>query len=250
LGWARQRLLQPTITAATTTSAFLGDEIKTPRRIIPWTVIGSIVLVAILYLAMNLSILGTVPWQEGQASKAIVADYMQRLYGHSGGVIISVLVLIASWGSVFAILLGFSRIPYAAAAEGHFYRVFSRLHPQGKFPTVSLLFMGIFAALASLFSLSDLISVLIVVQTMTQFAAQCIAVILLRKRKIAAPDTFRMPLYPVPAIIALLGWIYIVVSSKLAHVAVGAIMAAAGTVAFLLVARGKHEWPFQVHHEA
>lgn len=228
---------------------FLGDEVKAPRRTIPWTVIGSIVLVAILYLAMNLSILGTIPWQQGQASKAIVADYMQTLYGHRSGVLVSLLVLIASWGSVFAILLGFSRIPYAAAADGHFFSFFARLHPVGKFPSTSLLFMGGLSTLACLVSLSDLISVLIVVQTMTQFAAQCIAVMLLRRRGGAGQGSFRMPLYPLPALIALLGWIYIVVSSKGLHIAIGAAMAATGAGAYLLLARHKKEWPFQVHDE-
>ena len=228
---------------------FLGDEIKAARRAIPWTVIGSIVLVAILYLAMNLSILGTIPWQQGQASKAIVADYMQTLYGHRSGVLVSLLVLVASWGSVFAILLGFSRIPYAAAADGHFFGFFARLHSTGKFPSTSLLFMGGLSALACLVSLSDLISVLIVVQTMTQFAAQCVAVMLLRRRGVAVPGSFRMPLYPLPAVIALLGWIYIVVSSKGLHIAIGAAMAATGAGAYLLLAGHKKEWPFQVRDE-
>ncbi len=228
---------------------FLGDEIKVPRRTIPWTVIASIALIAILYLAMNLSILGTIPWQQGQYSKAIVADYMQSLYGRSSGIFVSVLVLIASFGSVFAILLGFSRIPYAAAADGHFFRFFARLHPTGRFPTISLLFMGLLSALACLVSLSDLISVLIVVQTMTQFAAQCVAVMVLRRRGVAEPGSFRMPLFPLPAGIALLGWIYIVVSSNPLHIAIGAAMAITGTGAYLLLAHNKKEWPFQVHDE-
>ena len=110
----------------------IGEEVSNPRRTIPRAVIYSIILVAILYLAMNLSILGTVPWQQGQYSKAIVADYMQILYGRWGGVFVSLLILIASWGSVFAILLGFSRVPYTAAADGHFFKPFARLHPTGK----------------------------------------------------------------------------------------------------------------------
>ncbi len=120
----------------------IGEEVREPRKTIPRAVIYSIVLVAILYLAMNLSILGTVPWQQGQHSKAIVADYMQMLYGRWSGVLVSMLVLVASWGSVFAILLGFSRVPYTAAVDGHFFKPFARLHPTGKFPSTSLLFMG------------------------------------------------------------------------------------------------------------
>src|ERR1700733_3123907 len=169
----------------------VGKEVGKPSKTIPSVVICSIVLVAVLYLSMNLSILGTIPWQQGQYSKAIVADYMQALYGRSSGVLVSLLVLIASWGSVFAILLGYSRIPYAAAVDGHFFRPFARLHPTQKFPSTSLLVMGGLSAVACLFSLSDLISVLVVVQTLLQSGLQCVAVILLRRKRIAPPGSFR-----------------------------------------------------------
>lgn len=227
----------------------IGEEIRDARRVIPRAVIYSIIVIAILYFAMNLSIIGTIPWQQGQHSKAIVAEYMQTFYGRGGGLLVSALILIASWGSVYAIILGFSRIPYAAAAEGRFFKVFSRLHPVGRFPTTSLLFMGGLSALACLFSLADLISVLIVVQTMLQFAAQCVAVILLRRQGAASPGTFRMPLFPLPAIVALVGWLYIVVSSSLIHIAIGLGMAAIGVAIYLLQARRKNEWPFELHEK-
>jgi amino acid transporter len=225
------------------------EEVRAPRKTIPRAVIYSIILIALLYLAMNLSIIGTVPWQQGLHSKAIVADYMQIIYGRWGGLLVSCLILVASWGSVFAIILGFSRVPYTAAVEGHFFKPFARLHPIGKFPTTSLLFMGGLAAVACLFSLADLISVLIVIQTMIQFAAQCVAVILLRRKSIAAPGAFRMPLYPLPAMIALAGWIYIVASSNSMHIAIGFAMATIGVIVYLLQARQKREWPFNFDAE-
>ena len=175
---------------------------------------------------------------------------MQILYGRQGGLVVSGLILVASWGSVYAIILGFSRVPYAAAANGRFFKSFARLHPIGRFPTTSLLFMGGLAAVACLFSLADLISVLIVVQAMLQFAAQCVAVILLRRQAVAAPDAFRMPLFPLPAIVALIGWIYIVISSNPAHIAIGFVMAAIGVVIYLLQARRISEWPFETHEKA
>jgi len=228
----------------------IGEEVRDARKVIPRAVIYSIIVIAILYLAMNLSIIGTVPWQQGQHSKAIVADYMQTLYGRPGALLVSALILVASWGSVYAIILGFSRVPYAAAAEGRFFKPFARLHPIGRFPTTSLLFMGGLAAVACLFSLGDLISVLIVVQTMLQFAAQCVAVILLRRHAVAAPGAFRMPLFPLPAIVALMGWLYIVVSSSPAHIAIGFAMAAIGVAVFMLQARRTNEWPFENHEKA
>jgi amino acid transporter len=222
----------------------IGEEVVHPRRTIPRAVLYSIALVALLYLTMNLAILGTVPWRAGQHSTAIVADYMQTLYGHPGGVAVSVLILIASFGSVYAILLGFSRVPYTAAVDGHFFKPFAKLHPRGHFPYVSLLVMGGLSMVACLFTLADLIGALIVVQTMFQFAAQCIAVILLRRRAEQDSAIYRMPVFPLPAIVALLGWIYIVISGRPLYIAIGITMAAAGSCIYLLQAKRREEWPF------
>jgi amino acid transporter len=223
----------------------LGDEIKSPRDTIPRAVLYSIVLIALLYVAMNLSILGTVPWRQVQHSSAVVADYMQMIYGRVGGVVVSLLILIASFGSVYAILLGFSRVPYTAAMDGHFFRIFARVHPTKNFPTTSLLVMGGLSAIACLFSLTDLITVLIVIQTMFQFVAQCIAVMLLRRNNDSVTGIYRMPLYPLPALVALLGWLYILVTGKPQHLIVGGALAAIGAGFYLLQAKRREEWPFQ-----
>jgi amino acid transporter len=227
-------------------ACLLGGEIEQPRKNIPRAVIVSIVLVAVLYLLMNLSIIGTLNWRVVEHSQAIAADFMQAAYGRWAALFVSVLVLIVSFGSVFANLLGFSRIPYAAAADGHFFSSFARLHKTGHFPTVSLLFMGAASAVACLFSLSELIKVLVVVQAIFQFAAQCVAVELLRRRNPRQADSYRMPLYPLPAVIALAGWIYIAASSGVRYLSIGLGMVAAGAGAYLLKARHEREWPFAV----
>jgi amino acid transporter len=223
----------------------IGEEVRAPHRTIPHAVLWSIAIVAVLYFGLNLSILGALPWRAAEHSNAVVADFMRLIHGPWGGALVTVLILIASWGSVLAMLLGYSRVPYAAAADGRFFKAFARLHPRGHFPTLGLLYMGALSAVACLFSLADLIAVLIVVQTMFQFAAQCVAVILLRRGAAASQEGFRMPLFPLPALIALAGWIYITVTSKPAHIAIGAVMFAAGTAVYLIQARRQNQWPFQ-----
>jgi hypothetical protein len=104
--------------------------------------------------------------------------------------------------------------------------------------------MGAFSAVACLVSLSELIKVLIVVQAIFQFAAQCVAVALVRRRNPQGIDTYRMPLYPVPAVIALLGWIYIAGSNGVRYLAIGIGMVATGCVIYLLKAWRGGEWPF------
>ena len=224
----------------------LGGEVTHPKTNIPRAVILSILLVAALYLLMNLSIIGSLNWRIAQHSQAIAADFMQAVYGRWAGLLVSVLILIVSFGAVFANMLGYSRIPYAAAVDGHFFSPFARLHKTGGFPTVSLLFMGFFSAVACLFSLVELIKILIVVQAIFQFAAQCVAVGLMRRRNPGATDTYRMPLYPLPAGIALLGWIYIAASSGVHYVVIGMAMVTVGTGVYLLKAKHEREWPFAI----
>ena len=223
----------------------IGDEVKNPARVIPLTVLASIAIVAALYLGLNLAILGVLPWRVAAHSSAVVADFMQRIYGAWGGVLVSLLILVASWGSALAVLLGFSRVPYAAAASGRFFKPFAALHPKGRFPTLGLLYMGLLSALACFFSLADLIAVLIVIQTMFQFVAQCVAVILLRRRSSGPAGAFRMPFYPWPALITLIGWLGIVATSQFKHIAIAAAMLAAGVVLYLVQAQRQGNWPFR-----
>jgi amino acid transporter len=221
----------------------LGGEIEEPQKNIPRAVILSIVLVGAIYLLMNISILGSLNWRVAEQSQAIAGDFMQIVYGRWAGVLVSVLILIVSFGSVFANMLGYSRIPYAAASDRRFFPAFARLHKTGRFPTTSLLFMGIASAVACLFSLGELIQVLIVVQAISQFAAQCVAVGLMRRRNPQAVS-YRMPLYPAPAIIALLGWLYIAGSAGLRYIVIALGMVAAGGCIYLLKAKHEREWPF------
>jgi amino acid transporter len=222
----------------------IGDEVARPKKTIPQSILFSIFVVAAIYLVMNISIIGVLPWRDAIHSQAIVADFMVKIYGNVGGTIIAALILVASFGSVFAILLGYSRIPYAAAVEGEFFSIFGRLHPRGQFPYISVLAMGACSALACLFSLESLITALIVTQTVLQFAGQCVAVMFLRRQSRDTKDCYRMPLYPLPALIALAGWTYIVVTSGLRFIGLAALFLLMGIVIFLFRSRRKADWPF------
>lgn len=222
-----------------------GGEVKNPRKTIPRSILISIGVIALLYLSMNISIINVIPWREAMNSTAIVSDFMNRLYGRNAANIVTVLILWTALTSVFAILLGFSRVPYAAAAEGRFFRVFARLHPAGKFPSFSLVCLGVTSAAACTLTLEELIKALTVIQILIQFMAQCVAVVLLRtyRRDIARP--FSMWLYPAPVIVALGGWLFILVASGLTYVLAGLGLMAIGILAYLWRARRRAEWPFQ-----
>ena len=187
----------------------IGGEVKNPTRTIPRVVVLSILILAVLYVAMSLSIIGVVPWREAVKSTSIVADFMERLYGARAASLMTLLILWVAFASVFCVLLGYTRVPYAAAVEGHFFKPFARLHPTRNFPAFSVLFFGGASVAMCLFPLEKLIDGLLVIQIVTWFAPQCVGVVLIRRLRKDIARPFQMPLYPLPVVIALLGWLFI-----------------------------------------
>jgi len=162
----------------------LGGEIKNPSRNIPLSIFISIFGIAILYLCMNISIVSVIPWQEAMHSEFIVSSFMEKIYGSEAAVVVTFLVLWIAFASLFAVVLGYSRVPYAAAADGSFFPIFAKLHPTKNFPYVSLLFIGGLGFVFSLlFKLGDVISAILAMRILVQFIAQAIGLVLLRKRE-------------------------------------------------------------------
>ncbi len=192
----------------------LGSEIINPQRNIPRSIFISVFGIAVLYLCMNISIVSVIPWQEAQYSVFIVSSFIEKIYGSKAAMIATALVLWIAFASLFAVMLGYSRVPYAAAADGNFFRVFAKLHPEKNFPYVSLIFIGGLGFIFSLlFKLSDVISAILAMRILVQFIAQAIGVILLRRRKTADQIPFKMWLYPLPIVISIIIWLFVFIST-------------------------------------
>jgi amino acid transporter len=228
---------------------FFAGEVRTPERTIPRAILISIAAVAVLYLTMNVTIIGVLPWNEAIHSTAIASDFIQRLYGAKAAALVTVLILWTTFASIFAVLLGYSRVPFAAAVDGRFFQPFARLHRSKNFPYVSVLVIGILSAGASALNLEVLINALIVIQVLIQFMAQIYAVTLIRRRRRDIARPFQMPLYPLPSIVAFLGWLYILIASGIAYILAGLALLVVGIGAYLWRARGTGEWPFDAQPE-
>lgn len=228
---------------------FFGGEVKNPSQTIPRTVLLSIAAVAVIYLVMTFTIIGVVPWREAitkgtLANEAIVAAFIQRLYGDTAATVMTLLILWTTAASLFAVLLGYSRVPFAAAVEGRFFKPFARVHPTKKFPNFSVLFLGLASALACWFDLSTLIAALIIIEKIARDIGQAIAVIVIRRYRPEIKLPFKMWLYPLPALIALAGWIYILGTNQWQIAAWGLALMLVGIGAYLWQAKLRHEWPF------
>jgi amino acid transporter len=226
---------------------YIGDEVANPGRVIPRSILLSTIAVAAIYFLINLSIIGVVPWREFVPADAhpqsafIVSTFMERIYGPKVATFFTVMVLWTAFGSVFALLLGYSRVPYAAARDGYFFAPFARLHPTAGFPTVSVVVLGLISIAASMFSLAIVIDALIATRILVQFIGQIAGVIRLRRVNPDMPRPYRIWLYPVPAFVALAGWLFIFLTTNVQVIAFGLGLLLLGVVAFAVWSkRGKN----------
>jgi len=229
---------------------YIGDEVRNPGRVIPRSILISVLTVAVIYIAINLSIIGVVPWREFVPNTAhphsdfIVSIFMERIYGSTVATAFTLLVLWTAFGSVFALLLGYSRIPYAAATDGTFFSVFAKVHPDKHFPHVSLLLIGAIAIVASTLSLGMVIDALITTRILIQFMGQIVAVALLRRDRPDLERPFRIWLYPLPNLVALAGWVFVFSTSGATVILFGLVTLLAGVGAFALWTWRTSQWPF------
>ena len=233
---------------------FLGAEIKDPGRTIPRALILSILVVAIIYIVMNISVLGVIPWRElsgnsNQQGNYVISVFMERIYGNWAGRAVTGLIMWTAFASVFSLLLGYSRVPYAAALDGNYFRAFARVHPQHRFPTVSLLALGGVAMLFCLLRLADVIAALVVIRILLQFIVQAVGLMVLRKRQPDLARPFRMWLYPLPALLAIAGFIFILVARKnfLREIRYAVVILVVGLAIYFVRSWRRGEWPFAAH---
>jgi fructoselysine transporter len=230
----------------------LGGEIKKPGINIPRSMFISVAGIAILYLLMNLSVTSVIPWQEiqqwqrAEVKPFVVSTFIERLYGTGAASVATVMILWVALASLFAVMLGYSRVPYAAAVDGAFFRVFGKLHPTKQFPYVSLLILGGIAFVFSLlFKMGDVISGILAMRIVVQFIGQAVGVVLLRRRNGTKNLPWKMPLYPLPVVLAIGIWLFVFYSTGLGVIQYFGYVLGSGVVVYLLQAKYLKKWPFE-----
>jgi amino acid transporter len=229
----------------------LGSEIKNPGQNIPRSMFISVAGIAVLYLAINISVTSVIPWQEIKHSQDsgqnnfIVSIFIEKLYGKNAATVATIMILWIALASLFAVMLGYSRVPYAAAADGSFFKIFARLHPTKNFPYISLLILAACGLIFSLlFKMRQIIDGILAMRIIVQFIGQGVGVMLLRKRNGTDHLPYKMPLYPAPVILAIIIWILIFLSTGWNIILYFFAVLTSGVVVYLIKAKIKKIWPF------
>ncbi|MFG2905201.1 APC family permease [Kitasatospora sp. NPDC048286] len=247
------------------TASYLGAEIRNPGRVMPRAIVFSILAIMAIYLLMQIGVLGVIDWHsmldpDDVASTSVASAVLERTWGKGTADTVTVLILVTAFASVFAGLLGGSRVPYDAARDGMFFRSFARLHPRHGFPVLGLVAMGTVTAAGFLFArhvgssaahppLSVLIALLTSVMVIVQALAQIAAVTVLRKRQPDLARPYKMVLYPLPSILAAVGWLVIYGYADKANDGVHPIewslaWVGLGGLAYLVWSKVEGAWPF------
>ena len=231
---------------------FLAGEVRRPERTIPRAILLSVLFVSGFYILMNLAALPSLSDAASHAGQSavlrfqLVADIARSAFGPWAGYTIAALIVWTAFASVFSLQLGYSRVPYAVARDGNYFRFLAAVHPKHGIPHRSLVALGVVGAFFCFFSLTQVITLLVITRILLQFFLQQIGVILLRVRKPDLPRPFRMPLYPLPPLFAMAGFGFLLVYRVHAvkELAVAAGIAASGTLLYLLRAHRLRQWPF------
>lgn len=212
----------------------LGGEIINPQKNIPRSIFISVAGIAVLYLLLNISVMKVLDMNDAKTSQYIISDFFQQLYGVNTANFATGLILLVAFSSLFAVMLGYSRIPYAAAKEGRFFRVFEKIHPGKGIPHVSLLTLGAFAFVFSLlFKLKDVIQAILAMRIIIQFMGQAVGLMIYHSQtKEKMP--FRMWLYPLPCLLSIIVWLYLFASTGW-YALLGAGMIMLGLVVYFIL---------------
>jgi amino acid transporter len=223
---------------------FIAGEVDRPRSTIPRAVMYSISLIAIFYLLLSTAVVGIIPWRSAMTSTTVITDVVRKLHGPLAAQCVTLLILFATAGSLFTSLLGFSRVLYAGAVDGQFFSLFARLHSTKRFPAGSVLLLGTSSAALCVFDLQFLIRAISAVSTLTLAIPQVVALMVIRRYRPEIDRPFRMAMYPLPALVALAGWIFVFLGNELWIIVVAFGVTAAGVAMYLWRARNEHCWPF------
>jgi amino acid transporter len=245
LGFGTATLYAMYTYAGYNTVCSVGDEVRRPEATIPRSIVASISIVGALYIAMNVSIISVMPWQEAMRSKYIASDLIGRLHPGIAASFMTVLILIITMAGLFAGMLGASRIPYAAAVDGRFFRIFARLHPTRNFPSFAVLFIGLSSAICCLLEFDALVTAIVVISVMIGSLPVLAAAVIVRRRRPDIRLPFRMWLYPVPVLVALTGWIAVVAASGLVYFIIGLGLLMLGIGVYMWRAKLAAEWPYE-----
>lgn len=241
-----------------------SDEVKNPRRVIPRATVGTCGFLVFVFFAVILAIAGVVPWYgpDGFVDKVltghksanyVMSTFCEILFGRPFAIFFTIVVVYTIFGSCFALLLGYAFIPYSAARDRYFYAWFGHEHASKKgLADYSLLVLGAISCVLCFVDLGILIEGMLTTRLIIQFMAQAVGVVILRKKAPNAIRVFKTPLYPLPIIVNLIGFMFVfcttsnyLISGNTPLLEIGILIMIVSAALYFPFAKVNKFWPFE-----
>lgn len=210
---------------------YLAGEVKEPQKSIPRALIIGTIAIIVIYVLTNLAYLYILPINEMATSNLVAADVMDRIFSGYGGAVISLAVMISTFGTVNATSMTTARVFYAMAKDKLFFQGMAATHPHYKTPTTSLIVQCAWACILTLTGTYDQLFTYVIFASWIFYALGAAGIFIMRKKIPNSDRGYRVPGYPIVPILFVLVATWFVVNTLVQDTSdsmVGVILLVAG----------------------
>ena len=193
--------------------AMVASEIREPQRNMPRALIGGTLAVMAIYLLANVAYFYVLPAREVAASDLVASSMMRKIFGPTGANLVSVAAMISIFAALNGSILTGSRVPYAMAADGFFFKPMAKVHPLFHTPGISILGLSAWAAILVFSGQYDELFTYVIFASWILYGMTTAAVVVLRRKRPAMPRPYRTFGYPVIPIVFVMSALGLVVST-------------------------------------
>jgi amino acid transporter len=193
--------------------SMVASEVSEPQRNLPLALIGGTAAVMAIYLLANAAYFYVLPANQVAASDLVAADMMRKIYGQAGANMVSVAAMISIFAALNGSILSGSRVPYAMAVDGLFFKSVANVHPQFRTPGISILALSAWSAILVLSGRYDQLFTYVIFASWILYGMTTAAVLVLRRKRPEMPRPYRTFGYPVIPIVFVMSALCLVIST-------------------------------------
>jgi amino acid transporter len=195
--------------------SMVSSEIKEPQKNLPRSLIGGTLAVIVIYLVANAAYFHVLKPSEVAGGTRVAAEMMDRIFGGWGASAVSIAAMISIFAALNGSILSGSRVPYAAARDGYFFKAVARVHPQHRTPGVSIVVLNLWAALLVLSGKYDDLFNLVIFASWILYGMTAAAVPVLRWRRPDLVRPYRTVGYPLVPVLFIIGAFVLLITTAI-----------------------------------
>jgi basic amino acid/polyamine antiporter, APA family len=195
--------------------AMVASEIRDPQRNLPRALIWGTAAVIGIYILANIAYFHVLSASQVAGSDRVAAVMMRAIFGEAGAAAVSVAAMVSIFAALNGSILSGSRVPYAAARQGYFFRGIARVNSAHHTPGASILLLSLWSGVLVLSGKYDDLFNLVIFASWILYGMTAAAVIVLRIKRPELPRPYRLKLYPLIPVLFIAGSFVLIVTTAI-----------------------------------